>query len=83
MEARWRCGIMGMADKVSGEDSGGRARWHKIRTTGMDMAAEEMRDGNRRYVGQWRWQNGLEGRRRIGKMSTGKNYQPEGVSSLR
>ena len=33
---------VGMAEKVSGEDIGGRARWRRCRTTGMDTAAEEM-----------------------------------------
>ena len=47
MEAQWGCGMMGMTDKVSGEDSGGRARWRRCATTGVDTAAEEMRDGNR------------------------------------
>ena len=51
MEARWRCGIMGMADKFRGEDSGGRKRWRRCGTTWMDTAAEEMRYGNRRDVG--------------------------------
>ena len=35
-----------MADKVSGEDRGGRAWWRIFRTTGMDTEAEEMRDDN-------------------------------------
>ena len=61
MEARWRCGIMRMTDKFSGEDSYGQARWWKCGTTGMNTAAEEMQDGNRRDVGQWRWRNGLNG----------------------
>ena len=61
MEARWRCGIMGMADKVSGEESGGRERWRRCGAIGIDKAAEEMRDGNRIDVGQRRWQNVLEG----------------------
>ena len=44
----YRCsGIMGMADNISGEASGGRAQWWRCRTTGMDTAVEEMRDGNR------------------------------------
>ena len=38
---------VGMADKVIGEESGGRARWRRCRTTGMDIAADEMWDGNR------------------------------------
>ena len=47
MEARWRYSIIGMADKVSGEDSGGKSWWWICGTTGMDMAVEEMWDGNR------------------------------------
>ena len=38
---------VGMADKVISEDSVGRARWRRCRTTGMYMAEEEMWDGNR------------------------------------
>ena len=37
---------VGMTDKVGGEDSGGRARWQRFRTTGIDTAAEEMWDRN-------------------------------------
>ena len=48
----------------------------------MDTVAEEMWDGNRRDMGQWRWQNGLEGRRPTGQILTGNDYQPESVSSL-
>ena len=56
---------MGMADKVSvSKDSDGRSRWRRCRTTGMDMAAEEIQDRNRRYVGRRRWKNGLEERQR-------------------
>ena len=62
---------MGMEDKFSGEDSGGRARCWRCGTTGMDTAAEEIRDGNRRDVGRWRWRNGLEGRQRTGKYLQG------------
>ena len=51
-EKRWRCGIMGMADKVSGEDSSGQAQWRKCGTTGIDTVSEEMQDGNGRNVGQ-------------------------------
>ena len=51
MEAQWRCGTMGMADKVSGEDSGRRAWWKISRTTGMDTEAEKMMDGNIRDLG--------------------------------
>ena len=47
MEVMWRFSMIGMADKVIGEDRGGRAWWRRCGTTGMDMAAEEMRDGNR------------------------------------
>ena len=68
MEARLRCGIMGMLDKFSGEDSGGRPRWRRCRTTYMHTAAEEIWDGNRRDVGQQRWRNGLEGWQRTGKI---------------
>ena len=42
---------MGMADKVSGKDSGGIARWRRCGTIGIDTAAEEMRDVNIRDVG--------------------------------
>ena len=83
MEARWRCGIMGMEDKVSDKDIGGRAWWRRCGKTGMDTAAEDMWDGNRRDVGQKRWRNELEKRQRTGKISTGNDYQPEGVSSIR
>ena len=76
IEARWRCGIMGMAEKVRGEYSCGRARWQRFETTGIDTAAEKMRDGNKRDVGQQIWRNGLEGRRQTGQISTGNDYQP-------
>ena len=46
MEARWRFWIIGIEDKVSGEDSSGRAWWQRCGTTGMDTAAEVMQDGN-------------------------------------
>ena len=36
---------VGMADKVSGEDSSGQERWSRCRTIG--MGAVEMWDGNR------------------------------------
>ena len=75
-------GIMGMADKISGEYSGGRAQWRRCRTTGIDTAVEEMWYGNRRYVGRRIWRNGLEEWRRTGEIFTGDNYQPEGLSSL-
>ena len=83
MEARQRCRIMGMADRVNSDDSGRKSWWRRCGTTDMDTAAEEMRDCNRRDVGRRRWRNGLEGRRLTGKISTGENYQPKGVSSLR
>ena len=51
MEERQRCRIMGTEYKVSGEDSGGQAWWRRCGTTGIDTAAEEMRDVNRRDVG--------------------------------
>ena len=51
-----------MADKVNGEEIGGQTQWQICGTTEMDTAAEEMRDKNRRDVGQQRWRNGLEGR---------------------
>ena len=51
MEARWRCGIIGMTDKVRGEYSGWLAWCWRCGTTGMDTATEEMWDGNRRDVG--------------------------------
>ena len=54
--------IMGMTDKVSGEDSGVRARLRRCGTKDMDTTAEDIRDGNRRNVGQQIWKNGLEGR---------------------
>ena len=57
-----RFGIMGMADKFSGEESGGRAQWRRFGITGIETAAEDTRDGNRRDVGQRRWQNGSEER---------------------
>ena len=47
-----RSGIMGMTDKVSGENSGGRARWQRCLTTMIDTALEEMGDNNRRDVGR-------------------------------
>ena len=36
-----------MADKVSGEDSGGQSLWRRCKKIGMDTAAEDMWDGNR------------------------------------
>ena len=83
LRAYCHSGIMGMADKVSGEDSGERVWWQRCGTTWMDTAAEDMRDSNRRYVGQQIWQNGLEERRRNGKISTGNDYQPEGLLLIR
>ena len=38
---------LGMAEKVSGEDSGGQALWMRCRKIGIDTTAEEMWDGNR------------------------------------
>ena len=73
---------VGMEEKVSGEDSGGRAKWRRCRITGMDTAAEEMWDGNRGDVEQWIWRNGLEGRRRTRQTSKGNDYQTEGILSL-
>ena len=46
MEARFMCGIIGTADEVGGEYSGGRARWRRCGTTGMYTAVEEMWNGN-------------------------------------
>ena len=40
LKAYCRSGIMGMADKVGGEDSGGRVWWQRYGTTGIDTAAE-------------------------------------------
>ena len=77
-----RSGIMGMAEKISGEYSSGRSWCRICRTTGMDTAVEEMWEGNRIDVGQRRWLNGLEERRQIGKISTGDDYQSEGVLTL-
>ena len=82
MEARRRCRIMGVVDKVVVEDSDGRSRWRRCRTTGMDTAAEEMWEGNRRDVGRRRCINVLEGRRRIGQILIVNDYQPYGLSSL-
>ena len=82
MEMRWIYRIIGMADKFSGEDRGGRAWWRRCGTTGIDTVAEEMWNGNRWDVGRRRWRNGLEGQRRTGKISTGNDYQSEGVSLL-
>ena len=36
-----------IAEKVSGEERGGMARWWICRTTGIDTAAEDMWDGNK------------------------------------
>ena len=68
LRAYCHSGIMGMADKVSGKDSGGRAWLQRCGTTDMDTTVEEMQDGNRRDVGQRRWRNGLEGRLRTGQI---------------
>ena len=62
LRAYRRSGIMGMTDKVGGEDSGVQAWWQRCGTKDMDTTAEEIRDGNRRYVGRRIWKNGLEGR---------------------
>ena len=43
----WRCKIIGMADKVSGEDSGDQEWLRRCETIGMDTSADEMWDGNR------------------------------------
>ena len=51
LRAYCRSRIMGMADKVSGEDSGGLAWWQRCGTIWIDTAAEEMRDVNIRDVG--------------------------------
>ena len=48
----------------------------------MDTTAEEIREGNRRDVGRLRWRNGLEEQQWTEKISTGKYYQPQGVTSL-
>ena len=47
MEAQWRCRIKGMTEKVSGEDSSGRAWCQRCRTTDMDTEAEDMWDSSR------------------------------------
>ena len=52
MDVRWICEIMGMAEKVRGEDSSGRELWRRCGTTGMYTAAEEMQDRKIRYVGR-------------------------------
>ena len=81
---RYPCsGIMGITDKISGEDSGVQAWCQIFGTKGMDTVVEDMRDGNRRDVGRRRWQNGLEERRQTGQILTENDYQPDGVSSLR
>ena len=82
MEARRRYGITGMAEKVSGKDSGGKSRWWRCGKIGIDTAAEEIQDSNIRDVGLHRWQNGLEEQRRNGKILTGNDYQPEVVLFL-
>ena len=51
----YRCSrIMSMTEKVSGKDSGGRARCRRCGKTEMDMTVEEMRQGNRIDVGRRR-----------------------------
>ena len=82
MEVQWICSMMGMAEKVSNEESGRQARWRRCRTTGMDTAAEDTQDGNRRDVRRRRWRNGLEEWRQTAKILTGNDYQPEGVSLI-
>ena len=74
MEVRWRCGIMELADKVSGEYSDRLSWWWRCGTTCMNTAMEEMRDGNRRDFGRRIWQNRLEERRRTVQILTGNNY---------
>ena len=46
MEAQQRYRMIGMAEKVSGEDSDRRVWWRICGTTRMDMAMEEMWYGN-------------------------------------
>ena len=58
MEVRWRCSIIGMADKVGSEDSGGLARCQRCGTTGMDTAADEMWDNGDGKMG-WNDSDGL------------------------
>ena len=82
LRAYRRSMIVGMEDKVSDGDSGGRAWRRRCGTAGIDMAAAEMREVKRRDVGAWRWRNGLEERRWTGQILTDNNYQTEGVSSL-
>ena len=40
LRAYRRSGIMGIADKISSENSGGKARWRICGTTGMDTVVE-------------------------------------------
>ena len=47
LRAYRRSRIMWMAEKISSEDSVGRAWWSIYGTARMDTAVEEMRDGNR------------------------------------
>ena len=54
LRAHRRFKIMGIADKISGEDSIGQEQWRRCGTTGMDTEFEKMLDGNRRYVGRRR-----------------------------
>ena len=42
MEVRLRCRIIGMIDKVSVKDSGGKSWWHRCGTIGIDKEVEEM-----------------------------------------
>ena len=69
-----------MAEKISGEDSGGRARWRRCGTTGMYTAAEEMRGRQHMIYGtmemaKWvgRTANGLR------KYRQGTTTEPRGV----
>ena len=52
LRAYCRSGIMGMVDKISGEDSDVQALWRRCRTTDMDTVMEKMWGGNRIDVGR-------------------------------
>ena len=83
MEARLRCGLTRMANKVSGKDRGRQALWRRCGTTGMDTEAEKLRDGNRKDVGRHGWMvNGLEERQWTGQILKRNDYQTEGVLLL-
>ena len=71
-----------MEDKFICEDIDRQAGWRICGTTGMDTAAEDMQDGNRRYAGRRRWRNALEEWQWTGQILTGNDYEPEGVLSL-